>query len=48
MAARRHGTQLRPREAVAAQGFDPLSHYQFCHFAHVDRDYIKIMGDMAG
>ena len=33
-------------EAVAQLGFDSLSHYQFCHFTNIDRDYNGIMQDV--
>ncbi len=38
------GTQ---REVVEALGFDSLTHYQFCHFTDVNRDYTVIMEDVA-
>jgi hypothetical protein len=28
-------------------GFDGLTHYQFCHFADIDKDYMDIMKDVA-
>jgi hypothetical protein len=34
------GTQ---KEAVAKLGFNSLTHYQFCHFIDVNRDYNEIM-----
>ena len=37
------GTQ---REAVEQLGFDSLTHYQFCHFVNVARDYNEIMKDV--
>ena len=27
-------------------GFDSLTHYQFCHFTDIDRDYAEILGDV--
>jgi hypothetical protein len=38
------GTQ---KDTVEKLGFDSLTHYQFCHFTDVDRDYGAIMGDAA-
>jgi hypothetical protein len=38
------GTQ---REVVQALDFDSLTHYQFCHFTDVDREYADIMQDVA-
>ncbi len=37
------GTQ---QEVVEALGFDSLTHYQFCHFADVNRDYTAILPDV--
>ena len=37
------GTQ---KEVVEQLGFDSLTHYQFCHFTKVDRDYNEIMKDV--
>lgn len=37
------GTQ---REVVEKLGFDSLTHYQFCHFADVNRDYEAVMQDV--
>jgi hypothetical protein len=37
------GTQ---RELVEALAFDSLTHYQFCHFVDVDRDYDVVMDDV--
>ncbi len=37
------GTQ---RELVEKLGFDSLTHYQFCHFANVNRDYNEVMKDV--
>ena len=37
------GTQ---KEAVEKFGFDSLTHYQFCHFADMNRDYNEIMKDV--
>ena len=33
-------------EMVERLGFDSMSHYQFCHFADIDRDYDEIMKDV--
>ncbi len=37
------GTQ---KEVIDALGFDGLTHYQFCHFVDIDRDYGEIMADV--
>ena len=37
------GTQL---DVVKELGFDSLTHYQFCHFTDIDRDYLEIMVDV--
>ncbi len=37
------GTQ---KEVVEKLGFDSLTHYQFCHFANVNRDYNEVMEDV--
>lgn len=37
------GTQ---KEVVEKLGFDSLTHYQFCHFADVNRDYGAVMQDV--
>ncbi len=37
------GTQ---KEVVEKLGFDSLTHYQFCHFVDVNRDYNEAMGDV--
>ncbi|MCX6895518.1 MAG: glycoside hydrolase family 99-like domain-containing protein [Verrucomicrobia bacterium] len=37
------GTQ---KDAVEKLGFDSLTHYQFCHFVDVNRDYNAIMKDV--
>ncbi len=37
------GTQ---KEVVEKLGFDSLTHYQFCHFANVNRDYSEVMVDV--
>ena len=33
-------------EAVSALGFDSITHYQFAHFANIDRDYREILKDV--
>jgi hypothetical protein len=33
-------------EMLGRLGFDSLSHYQFCHFTNIDRDYQEIMQDV--
>jgi hypothetical protein len=38
------GTQ---KDVIINLGFDGLSHYQFCHFTNIDRDYIEIMNEVA-
>lgn len=40
-------TTATSREVVARLGFDSMTHYQFCHFANIDRDYNEIMVDVA-
>lgn len=35
------------QDVVEALGFDGLTHYQFCHFTDIDRDYMEIMDDVA-
>jgi hypothetical protein len=37
---------LTQQQAVAKLGFDSLTHYQFCHFVDVNRDYTEIMKDV--
>jgi hypothetical protein len=37
---------LTQHQAVARLGFDSLTHYQFCHFVDVNRDYTEIMKDV--
>jgi len=37
------GTQ---KEVIEKLGFNSLSHYQFCHFTNVSRDYNEIMQDV--
>ena len=37
------GTQ---RELVQQMGFDSTTHYQFCHFVDVNRDYAEVMDDV--
>lgn len=34
------------QDVVEALGFDGLTHYQFCHFTDIDRDYMEIMKDV--
>jgi len=33
-------------ELVETLGFESLTHYQFCHFTDIDRDYLEIMDDV--
>lgn len=33
-------------EAVNVLGFDSITHYQYCHFVDIDRDYNEIMVDV--
>ncbi|MBM3500253.1 MAG: hypothetical protein FJX74_16470 [Armatimonadetes bacterium] len=40
------GATATPQELVALLGFDSLSHYQYVHFANIDRDYSEIMPDV--
>lgn len=35
-------------EFVKQLGFTSATHYQFCHFTNVDRDYMEIMNDVKG
>ena len=35
------------REMAKLLGFDSMTHYQYCHFANIDRDYNEIMVDVA-
>jgi hypothetical protein len=35
-----------PSEAVKRLGFDSQTHYQFCHYANIDREYAEILPDM--
>lgn len=37
------GTQ---KDVLEKLGFDSLTHYQFCHFADVNRDYVEVMKDV--
>ena len=37
---------LSTKEILHQLGFDSLTHYQFCHFADIDRDYNDIMVDV--
>lgn len=37
------GTQS---ETLKQFGFDGLTHYQFCHFTDIDKDYLEIMKDV--
>lgn len=37
------GTQ---KDVVEALGFDGLTHYQFCHFTDIDREYTEIIADV--
>lgn len=41
------GAKVTSREIVGILGFDSMTHYQFCHFADIDRDYNEIMIDIA-
>ncbi|MCC3374457.1 glycoside hydrolase family 99-like domain-containing protein [Cohnella sp. REN36] len=40
------GKEATTSEVVTLLGFDSLSHYQFVHFADIDRDYEDIMKDV--
>lgn len=40
------GASVTPGDVVTRLGFDSLTHYQFCHFANIDRDYTEIMVDV--
>lgn len=39
-------TTATPGAAIELLGFDSQSHYQFCHFTNIDRDYVEILPDM--
>ena len=39
-------TQETYLEVIKYLGFDGLTHYQFCHFTNIDRDYLEIMQDV--
>ena len=34
------------KDIVSILGADSVSHYQFCHFANIDRDYLDILKDV--
>ena len=34
------------KDIVSLLGADSVSHYQFCHFANIDRDYLDILDDV--
>lgn len=34
------------KELCAKLGFDGTTHYQFCHFADIDREYVEILKDV--
>ena len=38
--------KINTRELLEALNFDSMSHYQFCHFVDIDRDYNDIMKDV--
>ncbi len=40
------GTTATPSEAVDRLGFDSQTHYQYCHFTNIDRDYAALMPDV--
>ena len=40
------GTKITSSEVIKSLGFDSMTHYQFCHFANIDRDYNQIMADV--
>lgn len=35
-----------PAALLEKLGFDGMTHYQFCHFVNIDRDYSEIVGDV--
>jgi hypothetical protein len=37
---------MKPSEIIEVLGFDSMSHYQFVHFANIDRDYLEILKDV--
>jgi hypothetical protein len=40
------GATATTNEIIELLGFDSMTHYQFCHFADIDRDYNDIMEDV--
>ena len=40
------GERLTSRGALEYLGFDSMSHYQYVHFADIDRDYAEILPDV--
>ena len=40
------GEPVAQADAIEGLGFDSMSHYQFAHFANMDRDYGEIMADV--
>lgn len=40
------GASATPSSVITRLGFDSQSHYQFCHFTNIDRDYADIIPDM--
>ena len=40
------GPKLTSKDILADVGFDSMSHYQYAHFANIDRDYSEIMVDV--
>lgn len=40
------GKGVTGSDLVGQLGFDSMSHYQFCHFTNIDRDYNLIMQDV--
>ena len=37
---------LSPWEVISSLGFDSITHYQFAHFANIDRDYRDMLRDV--
>ena len=40
------GGRDMPASAFGALGFDSCTHYQYCHFANIDRDYADVLPDV--
>lgn len=40
------GAKVSTSELIKILGFDSMTHYQFCHFVNIDRDYNEIITDV--